>query len=295
MHVRSFSSGRCWRLSPAAVSAVVILMLAMVSGCGSSKETAPATVEDHFLRAKTLFDEGNYLEAINEFTVITLQYQGSSRAAEAQYFLGESRYKRGEYLLAIVEYSALKRNMPASPLVQDAQYKIGLCYYMLSPKSTLDQQYTKKAIDELQSFVEYYPSHALVQDAAAKIRELTTRLAKKDFETAQLYSTLEYYKAAQFYFDDVIEKYHDTEYAPLAYMGKVKVLMARKKYEDALTEINRFIERFPDSVLRHQADQLKDSISSELKSSKQASGKNSGSTESPGGGSRAYSVLKTTN
>lgn len=274
------------------LQAFLCVMILAVAGCGSSKEAATLSVEDLFKKAKAQFDDGNYLEAVNEFTVITLQYQGSARAGEAQYYLGECRFKRGEYLLAVFEYSTLKRNIPASPLVADAQYKIGLSYYNLSPKASLDQQYTKKAIDELQSFVEYYPSNPLAVDADAKIKELTTRLAKKEYETAQLYTSLEYYKAAQFYYEDVIEKYHDTQYAPLAYLGKVQVLIARKRYQEASVEINKFIERFPDSVLRHQADQLKESIENELKSSQQVTGKDSGSRQNPSRGVDVYTGLQ---
>jgi len=274
---------------------IILLVSAfLLAGCGSTKEAATLAVEDLFLKAKALFDDGNYLEAINQFTVITLQYQGSSRAAEAQYYLGECHFKRGEYLLATYEYSTLRRNMPASPFVADAQYKISMCYYSLSPKVSLDQQYTKKAIDEFQMFVEYYPSNPLAVDADAKIKELTSRLAEKVYETAQLYTTLEYYKAAQFYYDDVIEKYHDTQYAPLAYLGKVQVLMARKHYSEALVAINKFIERFPDSVLRHKADQLKESVENELKSSKQVTGKGSGRREDGASVTNAYTGLHKT-
>lgn len=75
---------------------------------------------------------------MNEFTVITLQYQGSAFVADAQFYLGECRFAREEFLLAAFEYSVVKRNYPASPRVADAQYKLGICYYSLSPRSSLD-------------------------------------------------------------------------------------------------------------------------------------------------------------
>ena len=134
----------------------------LLGGCASSEEATILTAEERFARAKTLYDDGDYLEAINEFTVITLQYQGSALADDAQFYLGETRFAREEYLLASFEYQQLIRNMSASPLVPDARYKIGVCYYRLSPKSLLDQQYTTRAIDALQSFVEYHPAHPSV-------------------------------------------------------------------------------------------------------------------------------------
>jgi outer membrane protein assembly factor BamD len=251
----------------------------LMAGCGGGDVTRVMPVEDRFAFAKALFDDGDYLDAVNEFTVITLQFQGSAFAADAQYYLGECRFAREEYLLAGFEYSVVKRNYPASPRVADAQYKLGLCYYMLSPRPALDQQYTKRAIDELQSFVEYYPSHEKAVDADAKIKELTVRLAEKEYETARLYSTMEYYRAALYYYDDVIEKYHDTEYAPLSSIGKVELLISRNRYREAAAESKRFLERYPNSVLRGRMEKLKNEIDEELKSDQPSVGRGTGTGE----------------
>ncbi len=222
-----------------------------------------------------LFEDEDYLPAINEFTIITLQHQGSAYADSAQFFLAECRFLRHEYLVAATEYGYLRRSFPASPLVPEAQYKLALSFYNLSPKWMLDQQYTRKAIDEFQAFVEYYPNHPHADDAAAKIMELNTRLAKKSYETAQLYETMEYYKASILEFGHIIEKYHDTEYAPLAYLGKVQVLITRKKFEEARTELQKFYDRFPNSVLKSTADKLKERIDKELQGSNRVTDKQS--------------------
>jgi outer membrane protein assembly factor BamD len=258
------------------LAGILLLAASLWIGCSSKETLTNLSAEERFQRAKTLFDNADYLEAINEFTVITLQFQGSAVAGDAQFYLAECRFKRNEFLLASYEYQTLRRNMPASPRVPEAMYKLGLAFYSLAPKSRLDQQYTKRAIDELQAFVEYYPTSEFVADASAKIQELNTRLAKKEFDTAQLYATMEYNKSAIFYFDNVIEKYHDTEYAPLAYLSKVELLMARKKFSDAKAEITKFLSKYPNSVLRARGDALEKEIDLELKNAPSASGKESG-------------------
>lgn len=264
------------------VPIVLVTGLLACAGCGSTKELSTISADERFAAAKALFDKQDYLEAITKFRSITLQFPGSAVADDAQYYLGESHFRRGEYLLAAYEYGELKRNMPASPLVPEAAFRLGESYYMLSPRSNLDQEYTRKAIDELQSFVDYYPSNDHAPRAAEIIKELNERLARKAYDTATLYITMEYYRAAVFYFDDVIEKYHDTQYAPLAYLGKTQALMARRKYKDALEEITHFLSLFPNSVLRSRADALRRDIEDDLQKGIPDDGKEPGAQALPG-------------
>lgn len=233
----------------------MVVLTAWNSGCGTSEVTTTLGAEERFQRGKALFDNEDYLDAINEFKIVTLQHQGSAWADDAQFYLAESHYARGEYQLAALEYGLLRRNMPASPFVPLAQFQLAMSYYQLAPKPNLDQDFTVKAIDAFQAFVDYHPSHEKAVEAEEKIRELVRRLAQKQFDTARLYATMGYYKAAIVYYDDVIERYHDTEFAPRSYLGKAAVLIERKRYEDARREILKYKERFPEASMR-EADEL---------------------------------------
>jgi outer membrane protein assembly factor BamD len=246
------------------------IIAALLSGCGSSAPQQNLSAEQRFQQGKLKFGKGDYLEAISDLEIIRLQFPGSKVADSAQYLLGESHFKMEEYLLAAEEYQALKRNMPASPLVPMAQYKVGLCYYSLSPKTPLDQTYTTRAIDEFQTFIEYNPKHELVPDAEGKIKELNGRLAKKGFEAATLYMKMGYFRAATNTFDNVIEKFHDTPYAEPALLGKVKALMARKKYDEAEPEIEKFLTRYPSSEHNDEAKALEQEIRDHLKTKSEA-------------------------
>jgi outer membrane protein assembly factor BamD len=245
---------------------VVIAFAAILSSCGSSNVTQNLSAEDRFELGKNKFNDGSYLDAINEFEIVKIQYPGSSVADDAQLYLADSRYHLEEFLLAAEEYQTLKRNMPASPFVPEAQFKTAMCYYNLSPKSLLDQRYTKRALDEFQTFLEYYPMHKLAPEADAKIKELNTRLAKKLFDSAELYMTMEYYKAATIYYNAVVEKYHDTKYAEPAMLGKVKSLVIRKKYDEAKEDIAKFLARYPESEMKNEAEGLRKDVDDHLKS-----------------------------
>jgi len=264
-----------------------ILLLAAVfaagPGCSSSEEAVKSSPEQLFTKAKALYEDGDYLGAINEFTVLTLQAQGSAVGAEAQFYLAECRYQREEYVLAAYEYGVFKRSYAANAKVADAQFKLAMSYYNLSPKFALDQQYTRRAIDEFQTFVEYYPGNPLAVQADERIKELNTRLAQKQYETARLYVKMEYYRAALLSYDQVIEKFHDTEYAPLAYLDKVQLLVDRERYEEAFAEVKRFIARYPNSPLIGRGEELKETIDAELNRWKRRAPKPAGGPTSAAG------------
>jgi len=76
-----------------------------------------------------------------------------------------------------------------------------------------------------------------------------------------------YNKAATYYFDLVLEKYHDTEYAERAMYYKAESLYRRKRYEDAESVIERFLERYPESEQRSDIEQLQESVRNEISQS----------------------------
>jgi outer membrane protein assembly factor BamD len=235
-----------------------------VAGCGSSGDLVNAGPEERFAEGKKLFDDGDYAEAIAEFDIVKLQFPGSTVADDAQYYTGEAHFKKDEYLLAIEEFRTLKRNFASSPFVPAAQYLIGLSYYNLSPRSELDQTYSRQAIDEFQAFIEYYPLDEKRKDSEEKIRELNGKLARKLYDSAEQYVKLGYHRSAGVYYDLVIQQYHDSPYAEPAYIGKITSLVDRRRYAEAITEIGKFLERYPDSSLKGEAEALRGKIPADL-------------------------------
>lgn len=238
------------------IGGFLFLVVLIAPGCGSSQPEEQLSAEKRFNVGMRLFHNGDYQEAIDEFRIITLQFQGSGVADAAQYYLAESRFMRGEFILAAYEYDQLVRTMPTSPYVTKARYKRALCYFNLSPPYFLDQSYTRKAIDEFQSFIEYSPTDSLVPEAESRITELNTKLAEKEYRDGIIYMKMDYYRAAAVYFEDVVEKYHDTPYAELAQLKKAEALSERKKGTEAMAELETFYRKYPNSTHKQEADEL---------------------------------------
>ena len=247
---------------------IPVLFLLVFEGCSSSVDTTNMTGENRLSYAISLYNDEDYLEAINELQAILLQYPGSSISDDAQFYLAKTRFARKEYIMAAFEFSKLIKNMPASEFVPESQYMLADCYYELSPNFNLDQKYTRKAIQEFQAFIDFFPTNERVADAEKKIDELNNKLAEKTYSIAGIYEKLDYLKAAVIYYDEVIDNYHDTPYAPLAMYNKINVLVERDRSNDAITEIDKFIEKYPDSRRIDELKSLRSKLENQLSASR---------------------------
>jgi len=257
----------------------VMSSLLLLMGCSSSENTPQVSAEERYARGMKMYEDEDFLEAIDEFRVITLQFQGMALADDAQFMMGECRFQREEFVLAAYEYELLYRTMPTSEYVARARYKSAESYFNLSAPSYLDQDYTKKAIDGFQAFIEYYPTDSLVSEAEKKITELNSKLARKEFENGLIYMKMEYYRAAIVSFDYVLEHYHDTPYAEPALFRKAEALYARKKYEEAKEELERFLRKYPSSNLKDAAESLRRSIDGALSAESELRSRHVGRTQ----------------
>jgi outer membrane protein assembly factor BamD len=224
---------------------ILILFSLVIWGCGSSVNTVNMSPADRLSYAIKLYNDEDYEQAVNEFSSIVLQYPGNAVVDSAQYYTAMTRYKRKEFILAAYEFSKLIKSMPASKLVSESQYMLADCYYKLSPDFTLDQKYTRSAVKEFQAYIDFFPTGDKVSDAEVKIKELNEKLAHKEYYAAYIYTKLEYYQAAYKYFDNVVDIYHDTKYAPMAMYDKTRLLISRGRNNEALNEINKFLQKYP--------------------------------------------------
>lgn len=238
-------------------ASILLAGLVILAGCSSDEVAAPRSAEEVFQSGLKMFANEDYLEAKEEFRIVTLQYQGSALADDAQFYLSECYFKREEFILASYEYEILLRTMPTSEFVPNSRFQRALCYYNRSPESYLDQESTRKAIDEFQAFLEYHPTDPRAPEAETKINEMNTKLARKDYENGIIYMKMEYYKAATVSFDYVLEKYHDTPYAEPSLLKKGEALFYRKRYTEAKEIADRFLEKYPNSPVRGDAEKLR--------------------------------------
>lgn len=230
----------------------------MMTACGGGKLRANLTTEERLAEAMKLFEKHDYFEARTQFRIVTLNAPGSSIVDQAQFYLAECHFHMEEYIIAGEEYKKLIRLYPQSEYLDDAQFKIGLAYFKLSPKSDLDQKYTWSAIEEFQRFIEDYPQSDLQDQAQDHLLQVRNKLAKKDFDTADLYRKLAYYESALVYFDEVLARFYDTKYAEPSLYYKAEILFKLEKYDEARDAIHLLLDKYRREANQGEAGSAKD-------------------------------------
>lgn len=244
--------------APYAVVGFFILTFTFAS-CGSDDLTREMSASERFQIAMNEYNDEDYLDALQQFDVIRLQYPGSIVSDSARYFAGMSRFKREEFLLASYEFNQVRMGAPTSGLLADGQYMYALSYTMLSPEVPLDQTYTLRAIDAMQSFIEMYPRHPKVTEAEEHITTMYNKLAEKEYDTGVLYVKMEDPDAALIYFNSVIDKYYSTTFADDAMYRKIEILVRKKEKTEAEKTIQLFLEKYPESPYRDDVIALRES------------------------------------
>jgi outer membrane protein assembly factor BamD len=229
--------------------------------CGGNKAKPNLTTEERFAYATKLFKGKDYFEARTQFRIIILNAPGNTIVDQAQFYLAECHFNMDEYITAASEYEKLVRLYPRSALLDDAQYKIALCYDKLSPKADLDQKYTFKAIEEYQRFMEEFSTSELAGEVEKRLSTLRNKLAKKEFNTGNLYRKMTVYESAILSFDDVLNRFYDSQYAEPALFYKGECLLKLQRWNDARTALEQFVQKFPQSSYQSQAKSMLDEIS----------------------------------
>jgi outer membrane protein assembly factor BamD len=220
------------------------------AACGSSDLPEAPTAEQRFRFGHQAYLDGKYLDALNHFEVIRLQYPASSVADSARFFTGMARFNREEYVMASFEFNQLIQGGVSRELLPESYYMFAQCYYEMSPKVQLDQTNTLRSIDALQNFVEAYPSHEKAGQAERQVLELVDKLAKKEFDTAVLYERMENREAALVYYNTVVDRYYNTTYAEPSAAAKIRILLRFRRYAEVERAARDFLDRYPESRFR---------------------------------------------
>ena len=235
---------------------IFIIITAILVNCGSKSVHIEEDLTPNFNKAMKFFDKGKYARANDEFDYIIMTDPGSKLANESQHYKGEALFQMKEYDEAWITFDRYVRFSNDVSKIEKSRYRICECTIYLTNSYQRDQKQTKRALDQLQMFLEDFPQSELVQDAEKAITKLRIKLAEKDFEVGRLYLKLEEYESALIYFRSVLNNYYDTDVADDARIGIIFTHILNENQQGARSYFNAEKNRFVKPEKYREAESL---------------------------------------
>ncbi|HEY0055153.1 MAG TPA: outer membrane protein assembly factor BamD [Pedobacter sp.] len=236
-----------------------ILLFTVFAGCKSKFEKLQQSnnTSKKYQEALRLYNKGDYNKALVLFDGLLTAYRGRAEAEDLTYYHAYTNYKLKDYTTARYQFKVFADTYPNSPKAEESRFISAYCYYLESPKFTLDQDNTLRAIDAMQLFINLYPKSERVAEASKLIANLRDKLEMKSFANAKLFYDIGDYKSAVIAFKNSLRDFPDTKYAEeMEYLAvKAQQRYAQNslevKQEDRFNEVivlaNEFEEDFPTS------------------------------------------------
>ena len=146
--------------------------------------------------ANEFYESGDYRKALNLYVQLVNTFKGKPQHQRLVFFLANCYFQTKDYYLASYQFENFIKSYPKSNRVIEASYMQAKSQFMLSPRFSLDQTETHKAIDLLQIFIDKYPNSEYTPEVNSYIQELQEKLEKKNFEISKQYYTIRDYRAA---------------------------------------------------------------------------------------------------
>lgn len=254
----------------------ILILSLLFSACSEyQKVLKSSNLQYKYEKAIEYYEAKEHIKAYPLFEELIALYRGTERAENLYYYYAYCDFKLGDYLLAGYRFKNFTRTYPNSKYVEECKFMSAYCYYLDSPKWSLDQTNTYKAIEEMQIFVNRYPSSTRVDTCNTLLDELNFKLEKKAFELSKLYVKTEDYKSSITSLINNLEDYPGGTYKEEIIYLLIKshydlaknsiVTKKRERYEDTIKAYTKFAPAISDKSFRKEVDAIVENAKKDLK------------------------------
>ncbi len=257
----------------------LILLTLLLTSCNEyQKALKSEDVAEKNKVAESLYEQGKYKKALRLYEQIAPAFRGKPSAERMFYFYGKSYYNTNQYILAGYQFDNFVSNYPTSEKREEIAFLAAECYYKESPRFSLDQAATDKALLKLQNYIDNYPESEYTSKANELVKELNEKKEKKAFEIAKQYHDIQDYRyeynTAIKVMDNFIAEHPGTKYKEAAMFYKLDSAyklalhsVPQKKEERFLAAKSNYkslLKYNPNTEFKAKADEISVSIENEL-------------------------------
>lgn len=215
--------------------------------CASSSKYQGLDAAGVYRLAQEEMADEDYGDAAETLDRLLLVYPNFEEGGEANFLLASAYYLDEQYITAASEYTRFLDRYPGHPRAPEAALGICRSYSALSPISQRDQTFTDQALAVCRNVVADYPTLPVAEEAARLANDMRGKLARKIYENGDFYLRRGLNDSAIIYFEDVVNNFPETEFAPQALLGIIQAYQSIG-YEDEVQQArDRLLTDYPDS------------------------------------------------
>ncbi len=251
------------------------LAAGLLTSCKYEKLLKSSNYQLKYRKAKEYYEEEEYNRAIGLLEQLNPVLKATDRADTTLFYLADSYYEQNDFILAGHHFREFYKTFGNHQWAEEAEFMSAYCDYELSPRFSLDQTNTQKAITAFQLFIQRHPKSPKLSEANDIIIELRNKLAKKDYMSSKLYYDMEDYKAAIVAFKNCLQQYPNSKYREEVkyYLLKSRFIYASRsvkkkeeeRFQETLDEYYTFLSEFPESEYMDDAKKIFEETKSNLK------------------------------
>jgi outer membrane protein assembly factor BamD len=248
--------------------ALLIFVIAIaINGCSKySKILKSSNYELKYKYACEYYEKQSYSKALPLLEELLTIYKGTDKGEKLYYYYCKTNYELQDYILAGYHCKVFARNYPNNEHAEECAYLHAYCFYLDSPKYSLDQTSTQAAINEMQVFINEHPNSNRISVANEIIDKLRNKLATKQYEAARHYYFVQDYKAAIVAFENVLKDNPATPFAEKTMYSIIKsyYLLAEQsieskkneRYQLSIDNYYKFVDKYPTSELAKECENI---------------------------------------
>jgi outer membrane protein assembly factor BamD len=242
----------------------LVAFAVLATGCASSDVDLAtlASNSDQLIwdAGQKAVEKKNWENARQHFRRIIDAFPQSQYAPAARLALADAHFAEGgtaNYILAVSEYRDFVTLYPSHPKSDYAQFQTGECYFKQKNGPDRDQTQIMNALEEYQRMLDLYPQSPLIDKARERIHDCRQSLARAEFLAGYFYQrTRKAFRASIARYQSVLDEYPDYDGLDevLFRLGECLILAGRGG--EALPQLGRLIENYPESGRVEQARAL---------------------------------------
>ena len=254
------------RLRTLNYSFIGLCLLFLAACSGYEKVLKSDDISYKLTKANEYYDKKQYQKA-NQVYESLLPVMKGTKNFEALYFkFAYSAFYLKDYLSASYHFKNFVDYFPGSANAEEAEYMHSVSLYKMSPKPSLEQTNTIKAMEAMQSYINTHPDSKRLTEANKLMDEMRQKLETKEASAAKLYYNVSRYKSASVAYKSVMTNYPESvnsdyyQYMMLRslyyYAGQSIDEKKEERYANAISAYNELKEGYPNSKYLSDAEKF---------------------------------------